>query len=126
MGELYERLLEQHPTKSKIGTDGLQACIRHFQAGRMTLDQIDAFFEAEYGSALGTAQTGNEAGRREASDLLAAINNGATGTTVADRVTRMERMAVLEAVLVIADTKTAPFNTPAALRTAFGVPDRST
>ena len=33
MGELYERLLGQHPTKDKISTDGLQACVRLFIAG---------------------------------------------------------------------------------------------
>lgn len=114
-----------HPNKPKISTDGLQACIRHFQAGRMTLEQIDAFMADNYGSALGTAQTGDNAGRREANDLLSAITAGATGTTVQDRVTRMERMANLEAVLVIADVRAEPFNTPAELRAAFGVLDRS-
>lgn len=125
MGELYERLLDMHPSKDKISTDGLQACIRHYQAGRMTLEQIDAFMADNYGGALGVEQTGDNAGRREAGDLLAAITNGASGTTVADRVTRVERMAILEAVLVIADTRSTPFNTPAALRTVLGVPDRS-
>jgi 3-hydroxyacyl-CoA dehydrogenase len=125
MGELYERLLNMHPSKDKISTDGLQACIRHFQAGRMTLEQIDTFMLDNYGAALGTAQTGENAGRREASDLLAAITNGASGTTTADRLTRIERMATLESVLVIADVRAEPFNTPGELRAVFGVPDRS-
>lgn len=122
MGELYERLLDQHPSKPKISTDGLQACMRHFRSGAMNITQIDAFFAAEYGAALGTAASGDDAGRVEAQDLLATIP---TGTTTTARLDRIERLATIEAVLVIADTKTAPFNTPALLRTAFGVPNRS-
>ena len=122
MGELYERLLGQHPTKAKISTDGLQACMRHFRSGTMTVAQIDAFFAAEYGGPLGQAATGNDAGRVEIQDLLATIP---TGTTTTNRLDRIERLALIEAVLVIADTRTAPFNTPALLRAAFGVPDRS-
>lgn len=122
MGELYERLLDQHPTKAKMSTDGLQACIRHFRSGSMTIEQIDALFADHYGGPLGIAQTGNEAGRREAQDLLATIP---TGTTTVLRLDRIERLATLEAVLVVADLRQPPFDTPAALRTALGVPDRS-
>lgn len=134
MGELYERLLDQHPTKDKIGTDILQACMRHFRAGAMTIDQIDAVFLTQSGSALGTAPTGNEAGRTEASDLLGTIPQvtQAPGGTQAQQTTRLnqqmaqvQRMALIESVLVIADLRAAPFDTPAALRAAFGVPDRS-
>jgi hypothetical protein len=122
MGELYERLLDQHPTKAKISTDQLQACMRHFRSGAMTVAQIDALFLDQYGSTLGQAATGDDAGRVEIQDLLATIP---TGTTTTARLDRIERLAMIEAVLVIADTRTAPFNTPAALRTAFGVPNRS-
>lgn len=122
MGELYERLLGQHPTKPKIYTDGLQACMRHFRTGAMTVAQIDAYFEQECGAPFGTAATGNDAGRQEAQDLLATIP---TGNTTTNRLDRIERLALIEAVLVIADVRAAPFDTPAALRAAFGVPDRS-
>lgn len=132
MGELYERLLGIHPQQSpdpakkdKISTDGLQACIRLFREGRMTLNQIDTFMANNYGSALGASASGDNAGRQEASDLLAAINLNATTASAADRLTRAERMATLESALVIADVGAAPFNTPAALRAVFGVPDRS-
>jgi hypothetical protein len=134
MGELYERLLDQHPTKAKIYTDGLQACMRHFRAGRMTIDQIDAYFASQMGQPLGTAATGSEAGRTEAQDLLATIPQvtQAPGGTQAQQTTRLNqqmaqiiKLADIESILVMADTQTAPFNTPAALRTALGVPDRS-
>jgi hypothetical protein len=122
MGELYERILEVHPTKDKISTDALQACMRNIRRGIMTVDQADTLFEVHYGGALGTAQTGDEAGRREANDLLATIP---TGSTTAQRFDRIEALANIEAVLVVADLKQAPFDTPAAIRTALGVPDRS-
>jgi hypothetical protein len=96
--------------------------MRHFRSGAMTVAQIDALAVAHWGGALGTAATGSEAGRVEAQDLLATIP---TGTTTTARLDRIERLALIEAVLVIADYRQPPFNTPAALRTAFGVPDRS-
>jgi hypothetical protein len=122
MAELYERLLGVHPTKDKVSTDGLQACMRLFRGGQMNEAQINALFEAHYGGAFGTAQTGDEAGRREVQDLLATIPTGATTT---NRLDRIERSSLIEAVLIVADLKQAPFDTPAGLRTAFGVPDRS-
>ena len=134
MGELYERILEVHPTKPKISTDGLQACMRLIRAGLMTVDQADAMFLEHYGGALGTAPSGNEAGRAEASDLLATIPQvtQAPGGTTAQRLTRLEQQADqsiaaarIEAVLVIADLVQPPFDTPAKLRTVFGVQDRS-
>ncbi len=122
MGELYERLLGQHPSKPKISTDGLQACMRLIRGGQMTVAQADALFLAHYGAAFGQAAAGGDAGRTEVTDLLNTIS---TGTATAARLDRIERTALIEAVLVVADLRQAPFDTPAALRTAFGVPDRS-
>lgn len=122
MGELYERILEIHPTKPKISTDGLQACMRLIRAGLMTVDQADALFAEHYGGALGTAVTGNNAGRQEAADLLATIPQG---STTAIRLDRIEAAARIEAIFVVADLAQPPFDTPAALRIALGVPDRS-
>jgi hypothetical protein len=122
MGELYERILGQHPSKPKISTDGLQACMRLIRSGQMTVNQADQMFADHYGGALGTSATGNNAGRTEATDLL---NTIPTGSTTNNRLDRIERAALIEAVLVIADLRQPPFDTPAALRTVFGVPDRS-
>jgi hypothetical protein len=131
MGELYERILSQHPrqtphpdSKNKILTDVLQACIRLQRAGIMTVDQIDALFELHTGSALGTAATGDDAGRQEVLDLIATVP---TGTTTTNRLDRIERLALIEAVLVVSDLTppVAPLHTPAGIRTALGVQDRS-
>lgn len=123
MGELYERLLDQHPTKPKISTDGLQACMRLVRQGLMTVDQADALFQTHYGGALGTDATGDNAGRVEANDLIAWLP---TGTTTTNRLDRIERAATIEAVLVVVDLRQPPFDTPGAIRTALGNrPDRS-
>ena len=121
-GELYERLLGQHATKPKIHTDGLQACMRLFRlsqlsggAAGMTVDQIDALFEAQCGAALGTSSSGPNAGRQEVADLLAVLPNR---SSTANRLDLIERSAVIEAVLVVADytPAQAPYDTPANLR----------
>lgn len=122
MGELYERLLDEHPTKPKISTDGLQACMRLIRANLMTVPQANQLFIENYGGALGPDATGSNAGMIEAADLFGTIP---TGSTTVLRLSRLEQSALIESVLVIADTKSAPFNTPALLRAAFGVPDRS-
>jgi hypothetical protein len=125
MGELYERLLEQHPTKPKISTDGLQAALVLQRQGIMTIAQVNQMFADNYGGALGTAASGFEAGRQEAADLVAWLTAGnATGD--------LQRAALLERVLVMADIRAAPVNTPAGIRAALSqvfptpaLPDRS-
>lgn len=125
MGELYERLLEQHPTKPKISTDGLQAALVLQRQGIMTIAQVNQMFADNYGGALGTAASGFEAGRQEAADLVAWLTAGnATGD--------LQRAALLERVLVMADIRAVPVNTPAGIRAALSqvfptpaLPDRS-
>lgn len=125
MGELYERLLDQHPSKPKISTDGFQACLRLFISGTMNLAQISQLMADHYGAPLGTDSTGSNAGQTEAGDVLAWVNAD-NGTTTAARLQRLERSAILEAVLVVVDLRQAPLDTPAAVRAALGNrPDRS-
>ena len=122
MGELYERILGVHPTKPKISTDGMQACMALIFTNHMTVAQADALFAEHYGGPLGTATTGGEAGRQEATDLRATIP---TGATTANQLARIQRMDLIERIFVIADLRQAPFDTPAGIRSALGVPDRS-
>lgn len=128
MGELYERILGVHPTKPKISTDLMQACMRLLRAGVVSVAECDVLFGNHYGAALGVDATGPLAGRVEAQDLLATIP---TGATTANRLDRIERASLIEAVFVVADLAQDPakadqvLNTPAKLRTALGVPDRS-
>jgi hypothetical protein len=139
-GELYERLLGTHPNQSpdpakkdKISTDGFQAAAQLVKLGRMTLDQMNALFQREYGSQLGVmgvpfAQqptSGPNAGLNEANDLVTWMNAGnATGD--------LQRAALLERILVMADVRAAPFDTPAGIRSALNaafptpaIPDRA-
>ncbi len=125
MGELYERLLDIHPTKPKISTDGLQAALVLRRQGVMTDNQVNQMFTDNYGGALGTAQTGDEAGRVEAADLVSWLT---AGNATQD----LQRAALLERILVMVDVRAAPVNTPAGIRTALNsvfatpvLPDRS-
>jgi hypothetical protein len=140
-GELYERLLDTHPERSaistghrdKISTDGFQAAVQLVKLGRMTLDQMNTLFARDYGSQLGEpgvplAQqptSGAHAGLLEANDLVTWVN---AGNATAD----LQRAALLERVLVMADVHAAPFDTPAGIRAALNasfptpaIPDRA-
>lgn len=125
MGELYERILGTHPTKDKISTDGIQAALVLRRQGVMTEAQVNQMLTDNYGSALGTDASGSNAGRQEAVDLVAWLT---AGNATQD----LQRAALLERVLVMADIKAAPVNTPAGIRAALNgvfatpsLPDRS-
>ena len=125
MGELYERWLDMHPSKPKISTDGMQACLILRRQGLMTEQQMNDMLAANYGATLGTAASGNDAGRQEAVDL---VNWLTAGNATQD----LQRAALLERVLVMVDLKAPPFNTPAGIRGALNgvfatptLPDRS-
>lgn len=125
MGELYERVLGVHPTKDKISTDGLQAALVLRRQGVMTDAQVNQMLIDNYGSALGVAASGSEAGRQEAMDLVAWLT---AGNATQD----LQRAALLERVLVMADIRAAPVNTPVGIRGALlsvfatpNLPDRS-
>lgn len=129
-GELWYRLKGVHPTKGKISTDACQALMRmrrlHTLSGGnagMSIDQINAFLAANYGGPLGNAQTGMEAGLLEAQDLLDTLPTSRSSN--AQQIQLLERSAVIESVLVIADATaevppgTYPFDTPDSLFTGM-------
>jgi hypothetical protein len=125
VGELYERVLGEHPTKPKISTDGLQAALVLRRQGVMTDAQVNQMFADHYGGALGTAPSGSDAGRQEAADLVSWLT---AGNATQD----LQRAALLERVLVMVDLRAAPVNTPTGIRGALNqvfptptLPDRS-
>jgi len=118
MGELYERILRLHPTKDKIAVHALLAICAEQSRGVLTTAQANNIIAEEYGQTLGAAQTGNDAGLREAGDLIATV-------TAVAAASRAAKIIEIEEVLLLADLGIAPYDTPAALRTRLGVPDRS-
>lgn len=120
MGELYERILGEHPTKPKIAVHALLAIIAEQQRGALTVAQAQSILETEYGGALGTG-TGSEAGLAEVGDLLGTLPSGTT-TTI--QLARSQRIQLIDSVFLLADLRVAPYDTPAALRTRLGVQTR--
>lgn len=121
MGELYERILEQHPTKPKIAVHAFQAIVAEQRRGSLTVAQAQAILTSEYGGPLGNATSGDEAGVAEVQDLLATVP---TGTTTANQLARIARLQEISDVLLLADLAVPPYDTPAALRTRLGVQTR--
>lgn len=121
MGELYERILGIHPTKDKIGVHALQAIVAEQRRGSLTVAQANTILAAEYGGALGTASSGDEAGQQEVADLLATVP---TGTTTVNQLSRIARLQEIQDVFLLADLRIAPYDTAANLRTRLGVQTR--
>lgn len=122
MGELYERLLDVHPTKGKIAAHALLALVGEQRRGALTTAQAQNILMLEYGGALGTDATGSNAGMQELVDLLGTVQ---TGATTGNQLSRLARLAEVQDVLLLADLRITPYATPVELRTRFGVPDRT-
>lgn len=121
MGELYERILEVHPNKPKIAVHALQALVAEQRRGTLTVAQAQNILNVEYGGALGTGGSGDEAGVQEVTDLLATVP---TGSTTANQLSRIARLQEISDVFLLADLVIPPYDTPEALRTRLGVPTR--
>ena len=107
--------------------------MRLFRVGSMDINQIDTYFADNCGSPLGTNATFGalDSGRSEVQALLATIpqvtqaaggNQAQQTLRLQQQVAQIQRMGVIESVLVIADTKSDPFDTPAKLRAGLGLP----
>lgn len=122
MGELYERILGEHPTLGKIPVHAFQAAAGEWAEGSITGAEAQAIIEFLSGNPLGaTAVT-------EVQDLVATVTSIAlsgSATAIADaRARRAERKAKIDRVLLLADTHAPGYNTAAAIIAKLGVPAR--
>ena len=107
MGELYERLLGQHPALPKVPVDPFSAAVYLRARAAITQQQMQDVIEHESGVPLGATAL------QEVADLLATV----TGSPAA----QLERIHVIEYIIHLADTGTTPhFDTPAKLRALLG------
>ena len=107
---LIERLMGLEETK--IPVHQFEAIAAEWARGQMTGAQAQAAIVLNSGMAMDSACVA------EAQALVATIP---TGTTTANRLDRLERLLVIEQVLLLADTLTAPYDTPQAVRARLGI-----
>jgi hypothetical protein len=68
-----------------------------------------------------TAISGTPLTPSEETELTALINTVPTGTTAAIKADRALRLTEIDQILLLADSKVAPMNTEAGVKTALGV-----
>lgn len=107
---LIERLMGLEETK--IPVHQFEAIAAEWARGQMTGAQAQAAIVLNSGLAMDSACI---------AEAQALVNTIPTGTTTANKVDRLERMMVIEQVLLLADTLTPPYDTPAGVRARLGL-----
>lgn len=109
---LYDRLLGVDPVGAKIPVHAFQAIVAQWAKGGMTLAQARAGVIQVSGVALTPA---------EEAEVQTLVNSVPTGSTTANQAARALRMAEIDQVLLLADSRIPPFDTAAGIRARLGV-----
>jgi hypothetical protein len=122
MASLYERLMGAHPDRPKIPVHQFQSIAAEWARGNVTGPQANTYVEQVSGVSLDATE------QQEAQDLVdtvLAIPVTGSATAIADgRARRALRIQEIDQVLLLAETRIAPYDTPAAVRARLGVPTR--
>ena len=92
--------------RSKLPVHQFQAIAAEWRRGSMT--------GAQAATALGL-------NANEQAEAQAIVNTVPTGTTTANRLDRLEKQQAIDQVLLIAEMRIAPLDTPQAVRTRLGI-----
>jgi lysozyme family protein len=117
MASLYERLMGAHPDRPKIPVHQFQSIAAEWARGNLTGPQALAYVEQLSGVTLDATE------QAEAQDLVATVTAIPSGTA-AGLAQRALRIQEIDQVLLLAETRIAPYDTPAAVRARLGVPTR--
>lgn len=109
---LYERILEIDPVNPKIPIHAFQAIVAQWAKGGMTLAQARDGITIISGAPLTAA---------EEAEVQTLVNSVPTGGTTANQAARSLRMAEIDQVLLLADSKVPPFDTVAGIKARLGV-----